>query len=344
VSKRSRRGASGTPRAGTGSGAGKSATGGQPGSSVSGSTTRASNPGSASATATTKGTSGTVSAVPGAFGNRQSSSPTGTPRAGRRARPVVKERSFLERYRTRLVVGGIALVAVVVAAFVLLSSNQAAYACSIQLAPASPVPPAPNATQALGQVEDDMGRTHVAVGTQVHYTYCPPASGNHYNAQGAGPIQPRYYGPNESAIPEGWVHNMEHGGLVILYNCQLNGCNAADQATLQAVPATFPASPVCKVPAGVISPVIARFDTMKTSFAALVWDHVLFQDRLDMPQILAFFNQYADRSNPENLYCNPNASPSPGATPITSPAQEPTTPAANPATTSSSGPGTASPA
>ncbi|HVA86598.1 MAG TPA: DUF3105 domain-containing protein [Candidatus Saccharimonadales bacterium] len=206
----------------------------------------------------------------------------------------------------------------VVGAFVFIGATQPAYACSIEIAPASPNPapsaaPGASATPALGQSVDDMGRSHVAVGTQVHYTFCPPASGPHYNSSGQGPIAPRYYNPNDTTIPEGWVHNLEHGALVVLYNCNDGGCDSADQSTLQQFVQSFPPSPVCKVPAGVISPVVTRFDTMKAPFAAVVWDHVLFQQKLDVNQILAFYNQYGDRSNPEDLYCNPNASPSPSA-------------------------------
>jgi hypothetical protein len=42
-----------------------------------------------------------------------------------------------------------------------------------------------------------MGRSHVAPGTEVHYTLCPPATGSHYNTAGLGPIAPRYYTPDD---------------------------------------------------------------------------------------------------------------------------------------------------
>jgi hypothetical protein len=63
-----------------------------------------------------------------------------------------------------------------------------------------------------------MGRGHTTTVTEkVTYVYCPPASGKHYNGQGAGPIKARLYGPNEKTVPQNWVHNLEHGGLVLLY-------------------------------------------------------------------------------------------------------------------------------
>jgi len=333
VSKRSRRGAPDTSRAGTGSGAGPSASGNRPTNTSGGSSARpvgsagtaGSSSGSASGTGAAAGASTGAGAavpagarvtrpvvqgqVPGAFGSRRtggSSSPTGTPRAGRRAHPVAQDRSFLERFRTQLIWGGILLGVVVIAAFVLVSASQPAYACSIQLDPASAAPGA----SVTGQAEDDMTRSHVAVGTPVTYTFCPPASGKHYNASGEGPIAPRFYGPDDTAIPEGWVHNLEHGGLVILYNCSRNGCDTDSLNQLKALATNFPKSPRCNIAGGLISPVIARFDQMKAPFAAVVWDRVLFQDKLDTGQMLEFFKNVGETTNPEQQ-CNPNASGSP---------------------------------
>ena len=166
----------------------------------------------------------------------------------------------------------------VVVAFIFMGSTQPVYACSIQLDPASP---APSGTAVTGQREDDMTRGHVAVGTPVTYTYCPPASGKHYNASGQGPIAPRFYGPEDATIPQGWVHNLEHGGIVILYNCARSGCDTNSLDQLRQLVSHFPASPRCGIAAGIISPVVTRFDQMKANFAAVVWDRVLFQDKLD---------------------------------------------------------------
>jgi len=220
---------------------------------------------------------------------------------------VTHERSFLERNRSRLITIAIAVGLLLVAGFVFVGANQPAFACSIQLDPASP---APSGSPVTGQSEPDMTRGHVAVGTQVTYTYCPPASGKHYNSADQGPIPPRYYGPDDGAIPQGWVHNLEHGGLVILYSCTQNGCDANSLDQLRQLVGNFPASPRCGLPGGRISPVIARFDQMKAPFAALVWDRVLFQDQLDVPQMLEFFKNVGETTNPEQ-YCNPNASGSP---------------------------------
>ena len=138
-------------------------------------------------------------------------------------------------------------------------------------APAESVGPEPDAPARPAATRH--GRSHINPGTFQTYTYCPPASGFHVNVQGLGPIQARFLGPDDASEPQGWVHNLEHGGLVVLYSCAA-GC--PDEATSRSFglrrPATFPLSPVCKIPAGITGPVVARFDDMKTRFAALLWD------------------------------------------------------------------------
>ena len=100
-----------------------------------------------------------------------------------------------------------------------------------------------------------------------------------------------------------------------VYNCA-GGC--PDDATLQKLKSfatSFPPSPICHLRAGVIGPVITRFDDMKTKYAAIVWDRVLLLDAPDTDQILAFFQTEGERANPEKQ-C---AAPSPGTEPSTAP-------------------------
>lgn len=267
-----------------------------------------------SGSATRPASSGT-GPVSGAFGSRRagggegSASPTGTARAGRRAKATVQQKTFLEKNRSRLIGLAIVLGVGLIATFVFASASQSVYACSIQQDPAGSAAPG---SPVMGQLQDDLGHLHEAVGTPLTYTFCPPASGKHYSESGLGPIPPRFYGPDDGAIPQGWIHNLEHGGLVVLYNCARGGCDTSAQDQLRQLATTFPASPVCKIPGGLLSPVIARFDQMKASFAAVVWGRVLFQDKLDVPQMLEFFKNVGETTNPE-AQCDPNASGSPSA-------------------------------
>jgi hypothetical protein len=231
----------------------------------------------------------------------------------------------MERYRGAIVtvaaIAGVAIIAI----FVFASASASAYACTTEWSPAPTASPAAGATPALGYVQPDMGRHHVGVGDKITYTYCPPASGSHDNAAGAGPIAPRLYGPDDSAVPDGWVHNLEHGAMVILYRGRDGdpGITSDAQAQLKVIFDGFPPSPVCGIARGTSQgPVIARFDQMATPYAAIVWDRVLPLETVDTGQILTFWQQWGERTNPEPQCATPSASAAPsasaGAAPSTS--------------------------
>ncbi len=240
--------------------------------------------------------------------------PTPPSRPGSRPPRAAPKVSFLARNRNRLLwaVAGVALLGMGGLAF--LNATSPAYACAAQWTPEATSAPAPEATQRLGYAQTDIGRDHVTLGSVAKYAFCPPATGNHYNAQGEGPVRPGIYGPDDQATPQGWIHNLEHGGLVLLYRC-LDGdraCTEEGQAELQQFNATFPNSPVCNLPPGGVGPIIARFDQMQSAYAALLWGLVLPLDSLDVAQIHAFFAQQGERTNPESLCARPTEVPAAG--------------------------------
>src|ERR1051326_314345 len=64
-----------------------------------------------------------------------------------------------------------------------------------------------------GQKVDKLGRDHITTGTKVDYTSNPPTSGNHYPDW----TKPGIY----STVPDDrhLVHSLEHGYIIISYNC-----------------------------------------------------------------------------------------------------------------------------
>jgi Protein of unknown function (DUF3105) len=240
--------------------------------------------------------------------------------------------SFIQRYRTLLIGAAVAAVIAVVGAGVFAAATQPAFACSTIWQPSPTASPATGASPQPGYVQPDMGNSHVAVGTVIRYTYCPPASGKHYNAAEQGPIAARPYGPNDAVIPEGWVHNLEHGGLVILYRGA-----AADQNALRALYEAVPNSPICGFEPGGQSPgpLMARFDQMAWPYAALVWDRVLPMQTLDQAAVLDFYARFGERSNPEKR-CQPSPSPEPSTSPDASAGPSAAPSAAPPASPSAS--------
>jgi hypothetical protein len=268
-----------------------------------------------------------------------STGPSGAPRAGRRDRPrYVERRTFLERYRNLLIGGVIVAVIAVVGGLIFMQAAQPAYACNRTFDP-SPTPVvAPDASTRLGFAEDDMGRLHNPSRPQ-KYLFCPPASGTHLNVPGQAPIQPRVYAPDANVGPLNWIHNLEHGGMVVLYKGDSPGATTEGLKAFQDFFDTFPTSPICKIPPGQIGPVIARFDQMAHPFALLVWDRVFYMDTWDPALALRFFNTEDERLDKEGALilpiedvtgCKgriaspvPSASSEPSASPGASPSPAP---------------------
>ncbi len=226
--------------------------------------------------------------------------------------------SFVERYRTLLV--GIAAVVVigVVGIGIFAASSQPAFACSNTWVPDPTASPLADTPPQPGYPQPDMGQGHVATGTSITYTYCPPASGKHYNGTQVGPVAARVYGPQDVVTPQGWIHNLEHGALVVLYRGDSESATDAGQAALKAFFSSYPPSPVCGFAPGTsVGPVFARFDDMEWPLAAMVWGRVLPLQTLDTEAILKFDQTYGERTNPEK-YCSPAPSTDPSAAPSAS--------------------------
>jgi hypothetical protein len=254
-----------------------------------------------------------------------SHSADGSDRAGRRETerrrpPQPATPTLIDHLRKPFLVSFVVFAITAVGLVVVTQTASSAYACGAVDTVRSPAP------GEIGQVQADQGNQHVLPGDHVTYPVCPPASGKHINQPGAGPIQPKVYGPDDKPVPNGWVHNLEHGGLVLLYSCDKGACDAPSIAALQAFSSQFPASPICGIPPGDISPVIARFEQMPTRFAALIWDRALYLDTLDTHQIDQFFLRYGERLSdsgvwiapPEPQCSAPSASPAASASPAPS--------------------------
>ena len=264
-----------------------------------------------------------------------SRSPSGTARAGRRERPRygTARPSFLERYRP-FVILAVVVAVVGLGAVVVLGVAAPTYACTSEWTPEQTPAPQPGESNPLGYIQPDQGTVHQS--GEFKYTYCPPANGPHWGIQGLGPIDARLYGPEDrAASPPGWVHNLEHGGLALLYNCEdSNACNTEVQQQLQSIYNDFPPSPICGFPKGTNGPVIARFDEMAWPFAAILWNRVLPLETLDKELIYRFFNDHAERGAPE-LFCEP--SPDPSASPSL-PVASPSAPSASPSASAPASP------
>lgn len=87
----------------------------------------------------------------------------------------------------------------------------------------------------------DASYEHVALGTIVDYGSNPPAGGDHYPYWAT-------WGIHSDTVPsEYFVHNEEHGGVILLYNCTsltADACSAI-VSTLTGLVNAQPTDPIC---------------------------------------------------------------------------------------------------
>ena len=166
---------------------------------------------------------------------------------------------------------------------------------------------APPPTPRLGFTTTILGRNHILNANQtIEYGFCPPTSGDHYNISGVGPIRAAVYPNTAEQPPGGWVHNLEHGWVVLLYSCK-NGCPSADEmAQMHAVVRPGSALPIRpRTRAATKEVLVARFDSMTTRFALVAWGRALpdgqFRSRHGATRSLN--NGWTTGPNPKQRIC-----------------------------------------
>jgi len=153
--------------------------------------------------------------------------------------------------------------------------------------------------KAIGSIQTiaDEGRGHVARPTRVTYKHQPPSSGSHYSDQES----PRPWGNVQTELlPEEFVHNLEHGGTVLLYQCSGSGAGSDCDAKFQAAQALVDGLP--KDPTfGEVKLLATPYREMTPKAALLAWDHEWdFTGVPDLGDAKTFYNQFLNKG-PEQL-------------------------------------------
>jgi hypothetical protein len=153
-----------------------------------------------------------------------------------------------------------------------------------------PLPPTgcPDASGArLGVAQHpDEGASHEVLCSSVCYGTMPPSSGHHY---GTWPVYKTYAQP----VPWGFlVHGLEHGAVVISYNCP---CDCPDEvAAAQAwIDGLLPDAKCASRPRIVLAP----DPTLDVRWAASAWGWTLRAQTFDAAAFDAFFNDHYDRAS-----------------------------------------------
>ena len=151
---------------------------------------------------------------------------------------------------------------------------------------------------------DDQGRNHIPVGVSFTgpgglpaYDTLPATSGGHWGvippSAEAPSGTPALWGPYDNELPdEVLVHNLEHGGIGLHYNCP-NGCLETVQQLTDMAPRGFSQF------------IISPYRATGSKIAITAWRHILYLDEFDEVQIAEFIDEYLDRapeSVPGNLF------------------------------------------
>ena len=125
--------------------------------------------------------------------------------------------------------------------------------------------------------------THIDEGTPITYASNPPAGGPHY---------PRWarFGAHDDVVPRPYyVHDMEHGAVVLLYKCDADAgsCAAQAKAFLSQVVAALPNDPAC-APDVRVRTVTTADPLIPTPFAAAAWGWTYTSACADLPSLVDF--------------------------------------------------------
>ena len=135
-----------------------------------------------------------------------------------------------------------------------------------------------------GKIENQ-GREHVPLdAAHPPYNSVPATSGWHY----AQPLAPVYWGVHDSFVPDEYrLHNMEHGGIGIHYDCP-DGCqDMVDELT----------GLVDRGVAGGLKLLMSPYPDMDSKLALTAWDFILRLDEYDEELVKEFIDSHESSPN-----------------------------------------------
>jgi hypothetical protein len=135
---------------------------------------------------------------------------------------------------------------------------------------------------------------HVAECSLVEYTTNPPSSGSHY------PVWADF-GVYDFPLPRGfWMHNLEHGAVVVTYNCP-DEC-AQDLAAATSWAQTLKPDAVC--PSSATRIILVPDPKLDVRWAASSWGFTLRANCFDAETFSKFFYDHAGQADaPEFALC-----------------------------------------
>jgi hypothetical protein len=142
-------------------------------------------------------------------------------------------------------------------------------------------------------LQPDLGANHIPIGGKFSgYATSPATSGFHWGGTAPTPDAPfgapvRWGAYTTEISDEALVHNLEHGGIGLHYNCP-EGCAETVAQLIGMATAGFPQF------------VISPYSNMESRVAVTAWRRILFLDEFDETAIRGFIDAYRDRA-PESV-------------------------------------------
>jgi hypothetical protein len=146
-------------------------------------------------------------------------------------------------------------------------------------------------TGTVGQeIPDEGPATHVDPSTTPTYKFYPPTSGPHYSLQNQAPVP---WQTIDNLVEGQFVHNLEHGGIAILYDCPSgDDCTALKTQLENYVKNLAPAEPQF----GEVKLVMTPYSKgMQKKIALVAWHYVEFLDAYDQNEITRFYENHVDK-------------------------------------------------
>ncbi|MSQ10905.1 MAG: DUF3105 domain-containing protein [Dehalococcoidia bacterium] len=137
-----------------------------------------------------------------------------------------------------------------------------------------------------GEAVATEGRGHTDPPQRFTYANYPPSSGNHY---GVVPPASAYVMSEEPMLPEFYLHALEHGGIVAVYNCRPDDCGPLRQSLDSLY------GQLSKSKWGHTKLMVTQDPAIDPGLVVLAWDRRMKLDKFDADKIKAFYAAYMDR-------------------------------------------------
>ena len=140
----------------------------------------------------------------------------------------------------------------------------------------------------IGTHFDNTGNAHIPTGQKANYAQTPPTSGEHW----AQPAAPAPWGIKSAWLQfEVTTHNLEHGGVVIMYN----GLSVKETSDLTTLVRSLGSSGFNKI-------ILEPWPDMPKDSKIIVtaWDWMLKLAAPDDQSVVKFVRQHTDDEAPEN--------------------------------------------